>query len=69
MIDNCDSVDIFIGVDVAKGEHHAVDLARAGKVPLDKAKQARRVIDTRRPRHNHHPAPTLARQPLLHPAL
>lgn len=37
MIDNCDSVDLFIGVDVGKGEHHAVALNRAGKVLLDKA--------------------------------
>ena len=37
MIDNYDSVDVFIGVDVGKGEHHAVALDRAGKVLFDKA--------------------------------
>lgn len=37
MIENYDSVDVFIGVDVGKGEHHAVALNRAGKVVLDKA--------------------------------
>ena len=31
------SVDIFIGVDVGKGEHHAVALDRSGKRLLDKA--------------------------------
>ncbi|TFD18277.1 hypothetical protein E3T32_12535 [Cryobacterium sp. TMT2-23] len=30
MIENYDSVDVFIGVDVGKGEHHAVALDRAG---------------------------------------
>jgi transposase len=37
MIDNYDSVDVFIGVDVGKGEHHAVALDRAGKQLFDKA--------------------------------
>lgn len=37
MIENYDSVDVFIGVDVGKGEHHVVALNRAGKVVLDKA--------------------------------
>lgn len=37
MIENYDSVDVFVGVDVGKGEHHAVALTRAGKVVLDKA--------------------------------
>lgn len=32
-----DSVDVFIGVDVGKGEHHAVALDRAGKRLFDKA--------------------------------
>lgn len=37
MIENYDSVDVFVGVDVGKGEHHAVALNRAGKVIFDKA--------------------------------
>ena len=37
MIENYDSVDVFVGVDVGKGEHHAVALNRAGKVVLYKA--------------------------------
>jgi hypothetical protein len=37
MIENYDSVDVFIGVDVGKGEHHAVALDRAGKHLFDKA--------------------------------
>ena len=37
MIENYDSVDVFIGVDVGKGEHHAVALDRAGKQLFDKA--------------------------------
>ena len=37
MIENYDSVDVFVGVDVGKGEHHAVALNRAGKVVFDKA--------------------------------
>jgi hypothetical protein len=37
MIDNYDSVDVFIGVDVGKGEHHAAAQNRAGKVLFDKA--------------------------------
>jgi transposase len=32
-----DDVDVFIGVDVGKGEHHAVALDRAGKRLFDKA--------------------------------
>ena len=36
MIENYDSVDVFIGVDVGKGEHHAVTLNRAGKQLIDK---------------------------------
>ena len=32
-----DNVDVFIGVDVGKGEHHAVALDRAGKRLFDKA--------------------------------
>ncbi|TFD83765.1 IS110 family transposase [Cryobacterium fucosi] len=37
MIESYDSVDVFVGVDVGKGEHHAVALDRAGKVLFDKA--------------------------------
>lgn len=37
MIENYDSVDLVVGVDVGKGEHHAVALNRAGKVLFDKA--------------------------------
>jgi hypothetical protein len=37
MIENYDSVAVFVGVDVGEGEHHAVALNRAGKVVLDKA--------------------------------
>ena len=37
MIENYDSVDVFIGVDVGKGEHHAVALNRAGTQLFDKA--------------------------------
>ena len=36
MIESYDSVDVFVGVDVGKGEHHAVALDRAGKVLFDK---------------------------------
>ncbi|SEO03704.1 Transposase [Cryobacterium luteum] len=36
MIENYDSVDVFVGVDVDKGEHHAFALNRAGKVLFDK---------------------------------
>jgi transposase len=36
MIGNYDSVDVFVGVDVGKGEHHAVSLNTAGKVLFDK---------------------------------
>jgi len=35
-IENYEQVDIFIGVDVGKGEHHAVALDRAGKQLYDK---------------------------------
>ncbi|GAA3400020.1 IS110 family transposase [Pseudarthrobacter polychromogenes] len=37
MIGNHDDVEVFIGVDVGKGEHHAVALDRAGKRLLDRA--------------------------------
>ena len=37
MIENYDSVDVFVGVDVGKGEYYAVTLNRAGKVLFDKA--------------------------------
>ncbi|MBG6215080.1 hypothetical protein RCH23_002967 [Cryobacterium sp. CAN_C3] len=37
MIEHYDSVDVFVGVDVGKGEHHAVAQDRAGKVLVDKA--------------------------------
>ena len=36
MIENYDSVDVFIGVDVGKSEHHAVALDRSGKRLYDK---------------------------------
>ncbi|WP_116413008.1 IS110 family transposase, partial [Subtercola boreus] len=36
-IERYDQVDVFIGVDVGKGEHHAVALNRAGKTLFDKA--------------------------------
>lgn len=36
-IESYDQVDVFIGVDVGKGEHHAVALDRAGKTLFDKA--------------------------------
>ncbi len=36
-IENYETVDVFIGVDVGKGEHHAVGLNRAGKQLYDKA--------------------------------
>ena len=36
-IDRHDEVDVFIGLDVGKGEHHAVALDRAGKRLFDKA--------------------------------
>lgn len=35
MIENYDSVNVFVGVDVGKGEHHAVALDRAGTVVFD----------------------------------
>jgi hypothetical protein len=31
-IERYDQVDVFIGVDVGKGEHHAVALDKAGKI-------------------------------------
>ena len=37
MIENYASVDVFIGVDVGKSEHHAVALDRSGKRLYDKA--------------------------------
>ena len=37
MIGNHEDVEVFIGVDVGKGEHHAVALDRAGKKLLDRA--------------------------------
>ena len=37
MIDNHEAIDVFIGVDVGKTDHHAVALNRAGKKLLDKA--------------------------------
>lgn len=36
-IENYETVDVFVGVDVGKGEHHAVALSRAGKRLFDKA--------------------------------
>lgn len=36
MIENWESVDVFIGVDVGKSGHHAVTLARDGKTLFDK---------------------------------
>jgi hypothetical protein len=38
-----DSLDVFVGVDVGKGEHHAVALDKTGKRPL-----IRRCLTTRR---------------------
>jgi transposase len=37
MIENWESVDVFIGIDVGKSGHHAVALARDGKTLFDKA--------------------------------
>jgi transposase len=37
VIGNHESIDVFIGLDVGKGEHHAVALDRAGKKLFDKA--------------------------------
>ena len=37
MIDNYDAVDVFIGVDVGKSNHHAVALNRAGETVFDRA--------------------------------
>lgn len=36
-IEHDDAIDVFIGVDVGKGEHHAVALDRSGKRLFDKA--------------------------------
>nr|WP_245325165.1 IS110 family transposase [Microbacterium amylolyticum] len=36
-IENYDQVDVFVGLDVGKGEHHAVALHRTGKKLYDKA--------------------------------
>lgn len=36
MIENYGNVDVFVGIDVGKGEHHAVALNRAGKILFDK---------------------------------
>lgn len=36
-IDNYDQVDVFVGLDVGKGEHHAVALDRAGRKLYDRA--------------------------------
>ena len=37
MIGNHESIDVFVGLDVGKGEHHAVAVDRAGKKLFDKA--------------------------------
>lgn len=37
VIKDHESVDVFIGLDVGKGEHHAVALDRTGKKLFDKA--------------------------------
>lgn len=37
MIGNHESIDVFIGLDVGKGEHYAVAVDRAGKKLFDKA--------------------------------
>jgi transposase len=36
-IENYETVDVFVGVDVGKGEHHAVALSRTGRRLFDKA--------------------------------
>ena len=36
-IDRYDEVDVFVGLDVGKGEHHAVALDRTGKRLFDRA--------------------------------
>lgn len=36
-IENYDQVDVFVGLDVGKGEHHAVALNRAGEKLFDRA--------------------------------
>ncbi len=37
MIGNHGSIDVFMGLDVGKGEHHAVAVDRTGKKLFDKA--------------------------------
>ncbi|MGO4611582.1 transposase, partial [Variovorax sp. 2RAF20] len=37
MIGNHESIDVFIGLNVGKAEHHAVAVDRAGKKPFDKS--------------------------------
>ena len=49
-IDRYDEVDVFVGLDVGKGEHHAVALDREAKRLFDRAlpndeRQLRAVID------------------------
>ena len=49
-IDRYDEVDVFVGLDVGKGEHHAVALDRTGKRLFDKAlpndeRRLRAVLD------------------------
>lgn len=40
-IENYDQVDVFVGLDVGKGEHHAVALDRSGKRLFNKVKRPR----------------------------
>lgn len=35
MVKDHDTIDVFIGVEVGKSDHHAVALHKAGKKPLD----------------------------------
>jgi len=37
VIGNHESIDVFVGLDVGKGEHHAIAVDRAGKKLFDKA--------------------------------
>ena len=37
MIENYELIEVFVGLDVGKGEHHAVALDRVGKRLLDRA--------------------------------
>jgi hypothetical protein len=37
MIENHESIDVFVGLDVGKGDHHAVALNRSGTRLLDQA--------------------------------